>query len=103
MQRLRQRHAHQAGRRNRAIEPRELHHLDDGADAGAFGADAPRVGIVKLDFRRCVRLVAELVLQLPEMQAVDAAVRPEARHEETGQPAVGLRQHQKRRRTSAPT
>ena len=38
---LRQRHAHQAGRSDGAIEPRQLHHLQNGADAGALLADAP--------------------------------------------------------------
>ncbi len=39
--------------------------------------------------------VAELVLEPLEAQAVDLAVRLEARHQETGQPARRLRQHQK--------
>ena len=38
---LRQRHAHQARRGDRAIEPRQLHHLHDGAHARALVADPP--------------------------------------------------------------
>ncbi len=74
----------------------QLHHLDDGAHAAALLADAPREGLCELDLRRRIRAVAELVLQPLEMQAVDRAVRAEARHQETGQPARRLRQHQER-------
>ena len=94
MHRLRQRHAHHAGRRDRAVEPRELHHLDDGAHAAALLADAPREGIVELDLGRGVGAVAELVLEPLEVQPVDRAVRAKARHQEAGEPARRLRQHQ---------
>ena len=40
MQRMREPRAHQAGGGDRAILPRQLHHLDDGADALALLADA---------------------------------------------------------------
>ena len=40
MQRMRQARPHQAGGGDRAILPRQLHHLDDGADALALVADA---------------------------------------------------------------
>ncbi len=61
-----------------------------------FLADAHGIGVVELDLRRGVGAVAELVLQPLEMQRVDRAVGPKARHEETGQPARRLRQHQER-------
>ncbi len=54
MQRMRKARSHQAGGRNRAILPRQLHHLDDGADALALGADALGIGAVKLDLGRGV-------------------------------------------------
>ena len=44
MQRMREPRAHQARRRDGAILPGQLHHLDDGADALAFVADAFRIG-----------------------------------------------------------
>ena len=40
MQRMRQPRTHQPGGGDRAILPRQLHHLDDGADALALVADA---------------------------------------------------------------
>ena len=95
MHRLRQRHAHEAGRRERAIEPRQLHHLDDGAHAGAFVADAPGVSAGEFDLARRIGAVAELVLEPLQPQRIDRAVGPKARHEKTGEPARRLRQHQK--------
>ena len=67
MQRMRQPRPHQAGGSDRAILPRQLHHLDDGADALALVADALGIGAVKLDFGRGVGAVAELVLQPLEL------------------------------------
>ena len=96
MDRLRQRHAHDAGRRKGAIEPRELHHVDDGAHAPALLAHAPSKGIVELDLGGGVGAVAELVLEALEVQRVDRAVRTKARHEKAGEPARRLRQHQER-------
>ena len=93
--RLRQRHAHEAGRGERAIEPRQLHHLDDGAHAGALVADPQRESLGELDFARRIGAVAELVLEPLQPQRIDRAIGPKARHEKTGQPARRLRQHQK--------
>ena len=56
------------GRRDRAVEPRELHHLDDGAHAAAFLADAPREGLGELDLGGRIGAVAELVLEPLEAQ-----------------------------------
>ena len=69
VERLGKRHAHQAGRRDGAIEPRELHHLDDGAHAAALLADAPGKGVRELDLGGRIRTVAELVLEALEMQS----------------------------------
>ena len=57
---------------------------------------AQRVRAVELDLGGGVRAVAELVLQALEAQRVDAAVGQEARHQEAGEPARRLRQHQER-------
>ena len=94
MDRLRQRHAHETGGGDGAVEPRELHHLDDGAHAAPLLAQAPRKGLIELDLGRRVGAVAELVLEALETQGVDRAVRAEARHQEAREPACGLSQHQ---------
>ena len=62
MQRMREAGAHQAGGRDRAILPRQLHHLNDGADALAFVANARRICIYKFHLGRRVGTIAELVL-----------------------------------------
>ena len=94
MQRMREPRPHQAGGGNRAILPRQLHHLDDGADALALVADALRIGAGEFHLGRRIGAVAELVLQALELDRVDRSIRLEARHEKTGQSFVGLRQHQ---------
>ena len=92
--RLRQRHAHEAGRCEHAVEPGQLHHLDDGAHARALVADAQRICAGKFDLARRIGAVAELVLQPLQPQRVTEPSGPEARHEKAGQPARRLRQHQ---------
>ena len=74
MQRMRQSRSHQAGGSNRAILPRQLHHLDDGADALALVADALGIGAGEFDFGRRVGAVAELVLQPLKLDRVDRAI-----------------------------
>ena len=95
-QRLAEAEAHLAGRGDGAVEPRQVHHLDDGAHARALGADALGIGAVEFDFRRGVRLVAELVLQALEADGVLAAVGPVARHQIAGEARRRLGQHQER-------
>ncbi len=94
MDRLRQRHAHDPRRGDRAIEPSELHHVDDRAHAPALGAHAPGECIRELDLGRCVRAIAELVLQALQAQCVDGSIGRKAGHQETGEPLRRLRQHQ---------
>ncbi len=96
MQRMREPRPHQAGGSNRAILPRQLHHLDDRANALALVADALRVGAREFNFGRRIGAVAELVFQALELHGVDRSIRRKARHEEAGQPLVRLRQHQER-------
>jgi hypothetical protein len=60
---LHHRHPHEARRRERAVKPRQLYHLDNGAHARAFLADAHRKRIDEFDFARRIGSVAELVLQ----------------------------------------
>ena len=52
VQRMREPRAHQAGGGNCAVLSRQLHHLDDGADALALVADPLGMGAEKLHFRR---------------------------------------------------
>ena len=87
---------HQAGRAGQAVEPRQRHHLEDRRDAAPFVADAlaPRAG--ELDLARRVAPVAELVLQALQADRVARAVGPEARQQEAGDAAFGLREHQPR-------
>ena len=92
---LRQRHAHQAGRSDGAIEPRQLHHLQNGADAGALLADAPGKSVGEFDFARRIGAVAKLVLEALKAQRVDRAVRPKARQQRNRSSPGRLRQHQK--------
>ena len=88
VQRLAERDARLAGRGDGAVEPGEVHHLDDGAHAGTFRSDPLGIGAVEFDLRGGVRLVAELVLQALEADRVLAAVGPVARHQIAGQPAL---------------
>ncbi len=96
MQRMREPGSHQASGCNRAILPRQLHHLDDGTDALAFVADALSIGAYEFHLRRRIGAVAELILQPLELNRVDRSVGHKARHEKTGQAFIGLRQHQER-------
>ena len=63
-------------------------------DAAALLAEPPRPGAVELDLGRRVRPVAQLVLEPLEPERVARAVRQHPRHQEAGQPAGRLRQHQ---------
>ena len=94
MHRFRQRQPHQAGRRHRAIEPGERHHVEDGRDATPGLADQPRRRFVELDLCGGVGAVAELVLEAHQPHAVARSVGQQTRHEETRQPVRRLRQHQ---------
>ena len=71
MRRERERHPDQPGRSDGAVEPGQLHHLDDGAHAAAFLADPPGEGILELDLGGGVGAVAELVLEPLQTQRVD--------------------------------
>ena len=81
------RHDHRLARHARGhgggIKPGELHHFDDGAHAEPLLADQDRDCVIEFDLRRCVRPVAELVLEALDMNRIASAVRPPARHEET--------------------
>ena len=69
-------------------------HLDDRSHAVALLADQPGRGGVELDLARGVGLVAELVLEPLQAEAVALAVRRPAREEEAGDAAVGLGEDQ---------
>jgi hypothetical protein len=54
----------------RAIEPRQRHHVEDRADAGIRRTEQEAEGVIELDLGRRVGPVAELVLQPLEAQPV---------------------------------
>ena len=82
------------GRADGEIEPRHMRHLDDGADAAALLAEHHGVKVVELHLAAGVRLVAALVLEALQLEAVAAAVRQPAGGKEAGQSLVGLRERQ---------
>ena len=88
--RLRGARAHPGGRAERAVEPGVVDHLDDRRHAAALLADQPRPGAAELDLAGGVRAVAELVLEPLDVDPVALAVGGEARHQEAGEPALGL-------------
>ena len=90
--RLGQRPAHQAGRADGEIEPRQVRHGERRLDALPLLADQPAERAAILDLARGVRLVAALVLEPLDQQAVARAVGQPARQQEAGQAAIGLRQ-----------
>ena len=90
---LGERSAHDAGRGQRAIETRQRHHVEDGADAGIGVAEQEAERIVEFDFGRGVGTVADLVLQPLELQAVRRAIFQQARDEEAAHAFLRLRQH----------
>jgi hypothetical protein len=86
--------AHDGRGAEHAVEPGVVDHLDDGAHAPALVADELAPGVEQLDLARRVGPVAELVLEPLDADGVAAAVGEPARHEEAGEPAGGLGQHQ---------
>jgi len=82
---LGQTRAHHAGRRQRAVEPGQRHHVENGAHALAFAAEQEAECIAELNLGRRVGAVADLVLQPLQPQAVEAAVLKDAGHQKTAQ------------------
>ena len=100
LQRMIQRHrqpaAHQAVAAQRTVETGQAAHLQDMPHAVALIAQQPGRGVLKLHFAAGVGAVAQLVFQPLKANGVAAAVQQNARQEEVGQPAFGLRQNQVR-------
>src|SRR6476620_4292079 len=92
MRRLRDGTPHEAGRAEDAVEARVHDHLDDRRDAASLFTDATRPRALEPDLRRCVRSVAELVLEPVDVEGVALAVRQDARQQVTRQPARRLRE-----------
>src|SRR5580704_10266778 len=86
--------AHHAGASRAAIEAREGAHLEDGWDTASFLAQKRRPRVHELDFGRGIGAIAEFVLEALDINAVEASIGEAPRHEETGQSAATLRQHQ---------
>ena len=100
MERLRERHAHEAGAAGHAVEPGVVHHREDRAHAALFVPDAARPGAAVLDLARRIRAVAELVLEPLDVERVAAAIGPPARHEEAGGRRTGARQREREQRVA---
>src|SRR3546814_8889950 len=66
----------------------------DVCSSDLFLADEPAVRPLQLDLRGGIGAVAELLLQALQAQRVYRAVGQEARHQETGEPALRLGQHE---------
>jgi hypothetical protein len=92
--RLIQRRAHQTCRGHGGIEPRVMHHLENGAQPRALIAEPMGNGSVILDFGRGIGAIAKLVLQPLNPDAIARALKP-AWHQKAGEPLGGLRQCQK--------
>ena len=94
--------AHAGGAAQRAVQPGEVDHLDDGRHTAALLADQPRGGAVVLDLAGGVGVVAQLVLEPLQEHPIAAAVGQDSRQEEAAaaRPAPGPARG--RRRTSAP-
>src|SRR5260221_79504 len=95
-----QRLAHQPGRSDGEVEPRQMRVAEDLADAVSVLADQPGERVVIFDLARGVRAIAAFVLEALDADVVARAVRQEAGHEEAGdagsgpgegEEAVGLR------------
>ena len=82
MKRSRECGAHQARRRQHAIETRVLDHLENRRYAAPGFANRPRIGTVELDFRRCIRPVAELVFEAVDPDGVARSIGKHPRQQE---------------------
>jgi hypothetical protein len=93
VQRQAQRLAHQAAGAQGAVQPRQRAHGQDLRHAAAFSPTS-QASRQELDLGAGVGLVAQLVLQALDAQALRRAVGQHARQEEARQAARRLRQHQ---------
>ena len=84
-------------------KPGVVPHFDNGRDAAPFLADELRVGAVKFHLARCVRAIAELVLQAQDLDR-RCAHHPAsiAASRNSSNPSAIAREPEKHR-TSAPT
>jgi hypothetical protein len=96
VQGLHQRLTHHAGAAENAIQARVRAHFEDGRNPAAFFAHQMRPRVDEFDFRGGVGAIAELVLQALDVDSVARAVGQPARHEQAGQSALGLGEHQVR-------
>ena len=94
--------AHAGRAAERAVQPRQVDHLDDRRHAAALLADQPRRRAVVLHLARGIGMVAELVLEPLEEHPVAAAVGQDARQQKVrppvprrfARPGRHLREHQ---------
>ena len=89
-----QRLTHQAAGPQSAVKPGHGAHLQDLRYAAALIADQPGCGAFKFDFRTCVGLVAQFVLQALDADGVKAAVGQDSRQKKAAESGWRLRQHQ---------
>ena len=78
------------GRADHAVEAGVVDHLDDRRHAAPLLADHARPGAAELDLAGGVGAVAELVLEALDVEGVALAVGGPARHQEAGDPRLGL-------------
>ena len=88
--------SHERGRADDAVKPRVIDHLDDGAHSSPLLPDHLGPRVHQLDLRGSVGPVAELVFESLDVEAVEGAVRQDARQEEARQPAGRLGKYEKR-------
>ena len=93
---LRQRLAHQPRSRNRAIQARVVHHLDNRLYASSLFAHHMRPCLRELDFTGSIGTVPHLVLKPLDMESVALAGRCPARKQEAAKTLRRLRQDKKR-------
>ena len=93
--RLRDRRPHARGRADHAVEAGHRHHLEDGRDAPPFRPDHPAERAAQLRLARGIGDIAHLALQADDLQRVLGPVRAPARHEEAGEAAGRLGEHEK--------
>ena len=86
--------AHAGGAADHAVEAGHGDHFNDRRYTSAFLAHHPRQGAAQFRFAGGVGDIAHLVFQALDLPGVFAAVRAPAWHQEAGQAASGLGQHQ---------
>ena len=97
--------AHAGGAAQRAVQPGEVDHLDDGRDAAALLAHQPRDGAVVFDLAGRVGVVAELVLeplQEHRLRLPSGSIRGNMKHDSPPGACASTRKMSAHRRRGEP-